>query len=73
MNIEDKVDIKFRRNTGMCENPGIYIKHEHMAMAKPQMPAFGKMISIEVAMELMAGLQLALEDYERWEDAETTE
>ncbi len=73
MNINDKVDVKFRRNTGMCEDPGIYIKHEHLAMAKPQMPTFGQMISIEVAMELMAALQLALEAYERWEDAEASE
>jgi hypothetical protein len=73
MNINDKVNVKFRRNTGMCEDPGIYVKFEHMAMAKPQMPVFGQIISIEVAMELMAGLQSAIEDYERWEDAETSE
>jgi hypothetical protein len=73
MNINDKVDVKFRRNTGMCEDPGIYIKYEHLAMAKPQMPAFGQIISIEVAMELMVALQEAMEAYERWEDAETNE
>jgi len=73
MNINDKVDVKFRRNTGMCEDPGIYIKYEHLAMAKPQMPAFGQMISIEVAMELIGSLAEALNEYERWEDAETNE
>lgn len=67
----EKVSIKFTRNTGMCESPGIYVKVEHLAMAKPQMPAFGNVISIEVAMEMMAGLQEAIEDYERWEDEQT--
>lgn len=71
--MDEKVLTEFHEHTGMCEDPGIYLKFEHLQMAKPQMPAFGSIISIEVAMELVSGLAAALEEYERWEDAQTAE
>lgn len=67
----DQVIVEFMDETGMCETPGIYIKVEKLAMAKPILQAFGVTISIETAMDLITGIAQALEEYERWEDAQT--
>lgn len=67
----DKLEVRFIDETGMCDSPGIYLKVEKMAMAKPIMQAFGVTIAIETAMDLVTGIAQALEEYERWEDAQT--
>ena len=67
----DQAVVKFMDETGMCESPGVYIKVEKMAMAKPIMQAFGVIISIETAMDLITGIAQSLEEYERWNDAQT--
>lgn len=66
-------EVKFVDQTGMCDSPGVYIRVEKMAMAKPIMQAFGITVSIDTAMDIISGIAEALEEYERWEDEQTTE
>ena len=68
-----KAEVKFMKETGQCESPGVYIRYEKLTMARPTMRVFGDTLSIETAVELIDGLATALEEYEVWENEQTAE
>ena len=67
----DNAEIRFVKETGLCESPGVYIKVKRLDMAHPTMQAFGISVSIETAVDMMIGLVKAIEEYERWDNAES--